>query len=279
MRWAGHYATAVNSRQDLAVTHQVVGIRIDKEETGEMSFDRQVLSLANRAATLAGLNHEFGAEDIILNENYLGAGYGMMGALEEEAIAITARTEGILLDPVYTGRAMGGLIDLIRWGAFTRGQRVLFWHTGGAPALFAYGIARAYRYGVLGEGELDRALLAVDAVLLGQSRNFPELSVDGIGADGMRPVFEQRDIRLDFLDAGVPVRDRILARSEGGEGKALNALRPRGFGFGPVVECPGHDRQGGDGDGNDEARFMHGAMTGGAGAAAACLFRFLAIIP
>jgi D-cysteine desulfhydrase len=133
----GTHAGLMLGKQAYGKTHQVVGIRIDKEETGEMSFDRQVLSLANRAATLAGLNHEFGAEDIILNEHYLGAGYGVMGALEEEAIAITARTEGILLDPVYTGRAMGGLIDMVRSGELDQEDRVLFWHTGGTPALFA----------------------------------------------------------------------------------------------------------------------------------------------
>jgi D-cysteine desulfhydrase len=124
-------------KQAYGKTSQVDGIRIDKEETGEMSFDRQVRSLANKAAALAGLKHEFGAEDIILNEHYLGAGYGVMGVQEEEAIAITARTEGILLDPVYTGRAMGGLIDMVRTGELDQEDRVLFWHTGGTPALFA----------------------------------------------------------------------------------------------------------------------------------------------
>ena len=62
----------------------------------------------------------------------------MVGALENEAIALTAQTEGILLDPVYTGRAMGGLIDMIRIGVIKKTDSVLFWHTGGAPALFAY---------------------------------------------------------------------------------------------------------------------------------------------
>lgn len=118
-------------------TYQLVGIRIDKEESGETPFDQLVLSLANRTAALSGSDHEFDAEDLILNEDYLGGGYGVVGALEKEAIAITARTEGILLDPVYTGRAMGGLIDMIRTGQLDQADRVLFWHTGGIPALFA----------------------------------------------------------------------------------------------------------------------------------------------
>lgn len=73
----------------------------------------------------------------------MGDGYGVIGALENEAIAMTAQTEGILLDPVYTGRAMGGILDMIRTGKIKETDRVLFWHTGGAPALFAYSDALA----------------------------------------------------------------------------------------------------------------------------------------
>ncbi len=67
----------------------------------------------------------------------------MVGELERDAIRVMARWEGILLDPVYTGRAFGGLIDLLRrvpdrLGTSTGRPAVLFWHTGGAPALFAY---------------------------------------------------------------------------------------------------------------------------------------------
>lgn len=75
---------------------------------------------------------------IHLNDDYAEADYGVVTETEREAIQLLGQLEGILLDPVYTGRAMGGLIDLIRWGAFTKQQRILFWHTGGMPALFAY---------------------------------------------------------------------------------------------------------------------------------------------
>jgi D-cysteine desulfhydrase len=61
-----------------------------------------------------------------------------MGPGEREAIRLFAREEGLLLDPVYTGRAAAGLLDLIRRGAIRRDETVLFWHTGGTPALFAY---------------------------------------------------------------------------------------------------------------------------------------------
>ena len=62
----------------------------------------------------------------------------LVGDLEREAIRLMARFEGIVLDPVYAGRAFGAFVDLIRKGVFKRDETVLFWHTGGAPALFAY---------------------------------------------------------------------------------------------------------------------------------------------
>ena len=61
-----------------------------------------------------------------------------MGKLERKAMSMCAEHEGILLDPVYTSRAMGALIDMIEQGKFNPNDRVLFWHTGGTPALFAY---------------------------------------------------------------------------------------------------------------------------------------------
>ena len=119
--------------------YQIVGINIDKGETDKVAFDQYTLALANSTAKLIKTDYEFTASDLILNSDYVGAGYGVVGALENEAIALTAQTEGILVDPVYTGRAMGGLIDMIRTGKIKKTDSVLFWHTGGAPALFAYG--------------------------------------------------------------------------------------------------------------------------------------------
>ncbi len=74
--------------------------------------------------------------EVHVNADYLGGGYGVFAHPEREAILLFARNEGILLDPVYTGRAGAGLIDLVRKGFFRRDQLVLFWHTGGTPALF-----------------------------------------------------------------------------------------------------------------------------------------------
>ena len=118
--------------------YQVLGINIDKGESGDLPFCNHVLNLANSTALMLGMAHEFSAADVLLNDDYLGDGYGVVGAREREAILLTARTEGIILDPVYTGRAMGGLLAMLRTEEIAKDARVLFWHTGGAPALFAY---------------------------------------------------------------------------------------------------------------------------------------------
>jgi D-cysteine desulfhydrase len=114
----------------------MLGISVDRPAD---ELKAQVAALATATATHLGLGTVSVAGEVEVNDDYLGEGYGIMHDGDREAIRLLAQVEGILLDPVYTGRAMGGLIDLIRWGAFTRGQTVLFWHTGGAPALFAYG--------------------------------------------------------------------------------------------------------------------------------------------
>ena len=94
--------------------------------------------LANEAADRLGDKVRLRAEDIHVNADYLGDGYGIPGDLEREAISLFARQEGLLLDPVYTARAAGGMIpNLIRREFMRRGETVLFWHTGGQPALFA----------------------------------------------------------------------------------------------------------------------------------------------
>ncbi|OLF36105.1 D-cysteine desulfhydrase family protein [Psychrobacter sp. Cmf 22.2] len=118
--------------------YQIVGINIDKGETDKVPFDQYTVALANSTAKLINADYKFSESDLMLNSDYVGEGYGVVGTLENEAIEMTAQTEGILLDPVYTGRAMGGLIDMIRTGQIKKTDRVLFWHTGGAPALFAY---------------------------------------------------------------------------------------------------------------------------------------------
>jgi 1-aminocyclopropane-1-carboxylate deaminase/D-cysteine desulfhydrase-like pyridoxal-dependent ACC family enzyme len=94
--------------------------------------------IANQAATLLGLPHRLTVNDIDASEDYIGAGYGQMTADGYEATDLLARTEGILLDPVYTAKAMAALIHDIRRRHLSPGQTAVFIHTGGLPAVFAY---------------------------------------------------------------------------------------------------------------------------------------------
>ena len=117
------------------VRSQLYGISVSRSAA---ELKAQVGALSTATAAHLGLEMINVVDRIEINDEYAEPGYGVLTAAEKEAIELVAEKEGILLDPVYTGRAMAGLIDLIRWGAFTRNQRILFWHTGGAPALHAY---------------------------------------------------------------------------------------------------------------------------------------------
>ena len=117
---------------------KILGISIDQRSSQEPSYQSELAAIANEAANLIDSRYEFTEDDFTVNYDYLGLGYGVVGNLERESIRLTACTEGLLLDPVYSGRAMGGLVDLIKKGFFSLKDTVLFWHTGGAPALFAY---------------------------------------------------------------------------------------------------------------------------------------------
>ena len=114
---------------------QILGISVDK--TGGQLRQTIVDLLAPTAARL-GLELRLGPADVQIEDSYLGAGYAVVTAAEREAIRLMARQEGILLDPVYTGKAAAGLVGLIRKGVLGPYERVLFWHTGGTPALYAY---------------------------------------------------------------------------------------------------------------------------------------------
>jgi len=112
----------------------ILGISVD--EPAEVLRIR-IADLACKTSELLGEEIIFLPEEITVNAEYLGDGYGIIGAPEIEAIKLFAQTEGLLLDPVYTGRAAAGMIDLIRQDFFDDVANVLFWHTGGTPALFA----------------------------------------------------------------------------------------------------------------------------------------------
>lgn len=113
---------------------KILGISVDEQQ--EILKER-VAKLAEETASHLNEAINITPQDIIVNSDYLGDGYGIMGEVEKEAIHLFARYEGVLLDPVYTGRAAAGLIDMIRKGFFNQKDVVIFWHTGGSPALFA----------------------------------------------------------------------------------------------------------------------------------------------
>jgi D-cysteine desulfhydrase len=113
-------------------------VSVDKDNLERAAYEEEVTQIANECAHYIGSDVRLARQDIKVIYGYTGEGYGMVSNLEREAIRLMARCEGSFLDPVYTGRAFGALADLIRKGAFKRGETVLFWHTGGAPALFAY---------------------------------------------------------------------------------------------------------------------------------------------
>jgi len=93
---------------------------------------------ANEAAALLDIPNRLKREDIDCTENYIAPGYGKISPAGSEAMRMLAETEGILLDPIYTAKAMAGLIDDVRQQRIASGSVVVFIHTGGLPAVFAY---------------------------------------------------------------------------------------------------------------------------------------------
>lgn len=130
----GTQAGMVVGARLLGFQGKILGISVDEAQD---VLKNRVASLACATAETLGERLTFTPEDILVDSNYLGGGYGVMAEPEKEAVRLFARNEGILLDPVYTGRAAAGMIDLIRRGELKRDESVLFWHTGGTPALFA----------------------------------------------------------------------------------------------------------------------------------------------
>jgi D-cysteine desulfhydrase family pyridoxal phosphate-dependent enzyme len=116
-------------------SYQVVGISVSRTQKFLLE---QLPGAAATAARSLGLERAPEAQDLWIEDAYVGPGYGTMTEGCRKAIALVARTEGVLLDPVYSGKAMHGLIDHIQSGRIGRTETVVFLHTGGWPALFAY---------------------------------------------------------------------------------------------------------------------------------------------
>ncbi len=132
----GTQAGLVVGARALGFEGRVLGISVEPRAE---ALRHTLAGLATATADHLGLGLTFAPEDFAVNDDYLGGGYGVVGELEREAMRTLARAEGVLLDPVYTGRAFGGLLALIRRGVLGPGERVLFWHTGGTAGLFGYG--------------------------------------------------------------------------------------------------------------------------------------------
>jgi len=113
----------------------VVGINVSqaKEEQEDI-----VYGLVRETANHVGINFEIPRDTVTCFGDYVGPGYSLPTPEMAEAVKLVARTEGILLDPVYTGKTMAGLIDLVRRGYFKKENNILFVHTGGSPALYVY---------------------------------------------------------------------------------------------------------------------------------------------
>jgi len=114
---------------------EVIGINVSrpKGEQEELVYD-----LVQRTARRVGVNSIIPREAVVCFDEYVGPGYSLPTPEMAEAVRMLARLEGVLIDPVYTGKAMAGLIDLVRNSAFKKKENILFVHTGGSPALYVY---------------------------------------------------------------------------------------------------------------------------------------------
>jgi D-cysteine desulfhydrase family pyridoxal phosphate-dependent enzyme len=130
----GTHAGLLLGKRVFGYDGKVLGISVDESEDW---LKQHVSESASLASEKLGKRIEFTPDEVLANANYCSAGYGVLTDLEREAITLFAKQEGLLLDPVYTGRAAAGMIDLIRKGFFKKDETVLFLHTGGQPALFA----------------------------------------------------------------------------------------------------------------------------------------------
>jgi len=120
----------------LKADYKVIGISVLYNNAKDAIVT--TIEQANAISEYLGLNTLLEEEDVEVNDKYIGEGYGIPTKECIEAIRLVAQTEGIFLDPVYTGKAMAGLIDLIKKGRFNSTDTIVFIHTGGVPALFAY---------------------------------------------------------------------------------------------------------------------------------------------
>lgn len=132
---AGTHAGLVTGICGCNMNIPVVGVGVSRDPGDQEPI---VFNLARETAERVGVKQEIPREAVVTFGDYWRPKYSVPNKKMVEAVNMTARTEGILLDPVYTGKAMAGLIGLSRSGYFKKGENVLFVHTGGSPGLYAY---------------------------------------------------------------------------------------------------------------------------------------------
>ena len=114
----------------------ILGIGVSAPQEAQ---EEQVYELAAETAEFVGMPGVVSREDIVADCNYIGPGYGEPTESMNEAVLMLARLEGLLLDPVYSGKALAGMIDYVREGRFDTSEKIVFLHTGGAVGPFAFG--------------------------------------------------------------------------------------------------------------------------------------------
>lgn len=113
----------------------VIGINVSRNKEAQ---EELVYELVEKVAAKVGIENPIPKETVVCFGDYVGPGYSLPTDSMIEAVRMLAETEAILMDPVYTGKAIAGLIDLVRKGFFDQEEKILFVHTGGSPALHVY---------------------------------------------------------------------------------------------------------------------------------------------
>lgn len=136
-----YVSSAGSTGAGVALAAKALGLKCPVRSIAPMTWPwdtaTDLANIANSAARLLGLSTRLEPSDINLNEDYIAPKYGVPGPDCFAAMSLLARREAILLDPIYTGKAMAGLLDHVRRGMFQPDEHVIFIHTGGTPVLFA----------------------------------------------------------------------------------------------------------------------------------------------
>ncbi len=129
----GTQAGLIVGARALSAGCRIAGISVSDPKD---PFSAEVLSIARQTEASLGLELKIGPEDVLVFDEYIGGGYGVVGRESAEVIRLVFQEEGIVLDPIYTSKAMAGLLDLIRRDVIRKDETVVFFHTGGTPVIF-----------------------------------------------------------------------------------------------------------------------------------------------